>query len=134
MAIAWNKSFEIGHLEIDEQHKQLIERYNEFMAACASGKGKLEVEYAINYLIDYAVRHFAAEEDLQIKIDYPGFDRHKQMHDAFKLTATKLAGQLKDEGSSARLIVKFNAEIGDWIDRHIKTEDKKIAEYISRNN
>ena len=130
MAYQWNRDWEIGHATVDAQHKTLIEKYNAFIAACASGKGKVELVNAIGFLLTYTIEHFATEEALQIQINYPDYVKHKNQHDTFRTVAGKLAGQLEKDGPSVILIVQFNAEIGDWLIRHIKTEDVKLTNYI----
>jgi len=130
MAYQWNKAWEIGYPLVDAQHKMLIHKYNSFIVACASGKGKVELMGAINFLLSYTVEHFSDEEALQIQINYPHYDKHKMQHDTFKMGAEKLASRLEKEGPSARLVVQFNADIGDWLIRHIKTEDARLTSYI----
>lgn len=73
MSIEWNNSLAIGVAEIDDQHKELFSRFDSLLTACNEGKGRGEVLRVLLFLDDYIKSHFAAEERLQLKHDYPGY-------------------------------------------------------------
>jgi hemerythrin len=132
MAIAWSKELEIGIETVDMQHKELIERFNALMSACAAGRGHAELENALNFLCDYTIKHFSDEESLQRRIGYPEFSRHKQLHEDFKVTVTNLVTQFKEEGPSLAIHARLCIDVGDWVIKHIKQEDLKIASYVKK--
>ena len=73
MAIEWRESLATGHEEIDNQHKELFKRFNNLLTACNKGKGNEEVGNLLKFLSDYVVSHFAAEEQLQIRHNFSGY-------------------------------------------------------------
>jgi hemerythrin-like metal-binding protein len=132
MTITWNEELEVGLEIIDTQHKELIERFNTLMNACSAGKGRDELESSLDFLRDYTVQHFSDEEALQRKINFPEFERHKGLHEGFKVTVANLVTQFKNEGPSSALVVKLSTDVGDWLIKHIKREDVKVASYSSQ--
>ncbi len=121
---------ETGHHQIDLEHKQLLEKINDFYAACGEGKAKEESLDMLRFLKRYTVTHFAHEEKLQEECHYPEMARHKQLHKNFIQSVEHIEEKLKHEGVSVSLVVEINQKIGFWLINHIKIEDKKLAQYI----
>lgn len=42
------------------------------------GKGKKKIEKTLNFLVDYTVLHFSAEEKLMQQKNYPDYTNHKK--------------------------------------------------------
>ena len=63
----WDKSLEIGNDEIDSQHKEIFKRVNKLLSAMADGSGKDTIGKLIEFLTEYVVNHFDAEERLMRK-------------------------------------------------------------------
>jgi hemerythrin-like metal-binding protein len=131
--IAWSPDLATGNKEIDSQHKQLFRLTSSLAAACIRGQGQAILGDALEFLAAYTVQHFADEEALQKKYDYPAYEEHKKMHDDFKTTVAGLIADYKEHGSTGELLEKVNAIIVRWLVEHIKKEDSKIADYIRRN-
>jgi len=134
MAYTWDKSLETGNLIIDEQHKSLINAINELLDACSQGKGRVEVQKTLNFLSDYVIKHFNDEEKLQLKSKYPDYTAHKKLHEDFKRDVAEIVSEFEKGGATIPLVAKVNRSIGDWLIRHIKTMDKKVAQHINLNN
>jgi len=131
MVITWSEELEVGIETMDTQHKELIEKFNALMNACDAGRGQEELESTLDFLCDYTIKHFSDEEALQQQINYPEFSRHKQLHDGFKVTVANLAAQFKQDGPSSAILDKFSTDVGEWLIKHIKREDTKVASYSS---
>ena len=134
----WSSKFEIGDQKIDDQHKGLVATMNSLLHALQTGGHRTEAQGTLSHLLEYTVEHFASEEELQRKINYPDYARHKKIHDDFKETAVALAGQaekeLKEKGKlSIALIAKVHDGIGDWVVSHILGEDLKLVPYIQKH-
>jgi len=123
----WSSELETGFPAIDDEHKQLVSALNDLLIACDSGGHKTELKKTVNFLVAYTVKHFADEEAFQLQCKYPDYERHKQLHENFKLVATDLAGRLLEEGPTIALIAEVKSTVGDWLIKHIKGEDLKIG-------
>ena len=43
MVIVWKEELATGNEEIDNQHKEMFRRFNDFQSACKQGKGQDEL-------------------------------------------------------------------------------------------
>lgn len=130
MAYTFDKILETGNALIDSQHKELINATNRLLSACAVGKGRAEIESTLKFLNSYIVKHFGDEEALQLKYKYPDYQVHRKLHEEFKSTVREIVSEYERTGASITLVSKVNNAVGGWLITHIKTIDRKLAEYI----
>jgi len=130
MPYAWNAELETGHAIIDNQHRQLLEKLNALSEACEKGKGRHEVENTMEFLLAYTVKHFADEEELQKKYNYPEYFAHKRLHDTFKSTVQELAQKISQEAPTDEFVIKVYIIAGEWLFNHIMNEDLRMATYV----
>ena len=126
----WNPDWVIGHNLIDSQHQQLIAAVNSLFDAHRQGKGRQEVQQTMNFLVNYTLKHFHDEEQLQTRYKYPDHPAHKQIHDDFKSVVHELAHEFRRAGPSDDMIDRVCVTIGRWIINHIKAEDVRLAEHL----
>ena len=69
--ITFDDNLITGNDTIDTQHEELINRIQQFVAACESGDGKVKAIKMLDYLDEYTNFHFQAEEELQKKSILP---------------------------------------------------------------
>lgn len=115
---------------IDSQHKELIDRINKLLDSCEENDAKLAAIKTLDYLADYTVFHFGAEEELQKEIEYPGYEAHKEQHENFKKTIAELDEMLQEEeGPSSAFVEKVEENVIKWFYTHIEGFDRSVAEY-----
>ncbi len=119
-----------GNATIDAEHKLLITAINRLLEACKVGAGRSKLEETIKFLSEYTIKHFAHEEELQKKYNYPHLMTHKTYHAKFVLTVKNLEAELIKEGASIALVGKINTALAGWLISHIKQEDTKVAAHI----
>ena len=130
--IAWNDSYRLGDEKVDAQHRRIFEISGELVKSCIDGSDSLKLQNILQFLADYTVRHFYDEESLQLQCGYPEYEKHKQLHDEFKLTMAEIVRKFKKYGSSTELSRDVNLIILNWLVNHIIKEDQKIGEYLRR--
>ncbi|MHC6204675.1 bacteriohemerythrin [Breznakiellaceae bacterium SP9] len=130
MAYQWDSSLETGYEQIDKQHKQLVQAVNNLMEASRSEKGDQAVMQTLDFLTGYTIKHFADEEKLQMKFNYPDYLNHKHIHDDFKLTVKVLTSRIIKEGPTPSLINEVSASVGSWLLNHIKGDDFRMAAFV----
>jgi hemerythrin len=128
--VAWNDNFLLGNELVDVQHKKLFELVNNLVSACEEGRATAKLQETLDFLVNYAVQHFIAEEALQLEYAYPGYKEHKQMHEKFKGTVGELVQRFKESGSCSVLSRDINKIVVRWLVNHIMQEDKKIGKHI----
>ena len=121
-----------GNTTIDEQHKELIDRINKLMILCENEKpAKKEAIKMLEYLADYTEYHFAEEEKLQEKIEYPGREEHKKKHDELRRTVEVLHEMLEEqEGPTEDFVKQVYENVAEWLYYHIRGFDRSVAEFV----
>ena len=132
--IAWNDNFKLGNEQVDAQHKRLFELVSDLVSSCIDGTDTHRLQETLNFLVEYTVQHFHDEEALQIQFHYPEYERHRQLHEDFKVTVGELVQKFSQTASPTELSNNVNKIVVRWLVGHILQEDKKIGEHIRRVN
>jgi len=132
MLFSWQDSMTTGYTEIDEQHKELLTRFNELYEAMAGGKGRTEIENILNYLAKYISMHFTAEERLMEETNCSAAKQNKQAHAEFIHTFDALYDKFLEEGASVSVVLAVNKEFKDWITNHFLEIDSQLIECSKR--
>lgn len=130
MAYKWSDDLLTGNKQIDTEHEELIKAINDLLDACSKGKGRAELEKTVKFLSSYTKTHFAHEEVLQRKYGYPDYKNHKEYHKYFIEQVENIHNKLSTSGANIALVGEINSKVGNWIIKHIKTEDVKVAKHI----
>jgi hemerythrin len=131
MGVEWDRSLALGHLEIDSQHRELFRRYGALVQAMARSGGA-DLEELFDFLGNYAVAHFSAEERLMAETAYPGANVHAAAHARFVREYAELRQLWRASGNTWAVAVKAQTWIGDWLRAHISGVDLALARFLSR--
>jgi len=94
--IPWLESFEIGHAEIDRQHRQLIGALNALRSRLAGGEfDNARIDCLV--LRDLLHRHLGYEERLLREVAFPSLDEHLASHHAARRALDLLLSDCHDE-------------------------------------
>lgn len=129
--MTWNNTLSVGVIEMDLQHKRLIDMLNQLFDAMSTGQGAEVLKPVLGGLVQYTVTHFANEERYMKQFNYPDFARHKEEHDALTQKANELKNRL-DKGQSM-LSVETLTFLKTWLNTHIQGTDKKYSEFFNQN-
>ncbi|MDH8678984.1 bacteriohemerythrin [Fusibacter bizertensis] len=125
-----SEKYMYGVFEIDSEHSELIARAEKLMASYQNGEAEAEILKLFEYLSAYVLVHFRNEEKLLGDYGYPELDAHKELHREFKQDVMNLQDDIKENGLTLNSRLKLTHLTTEWIDHHIGTEDKKIANFI----
>lgn len=133
IVMIWEDKYRLGVAEIDKQHMELFRRVNDFVVTLRS-KGSWQekvdkVNDTLQFMQEYVVIHFKAEEAYQLKIGYTGYEHHKKLHDDMVAYVTEVAEEYEREGYKEELIQRFAGKLLAWLINHVVAEDLKIAQY-----
>ncbi len=123
------KDLETGNTIIDSEHRELFRAVNQLMEECGKGKGRASLEPTAKFLLDYVDKHFAHEEDLQRKYQYPSMATHHIFHENYKRKLRDIANQIMAHDPTVTDLSNLNAHIGVLVS-HIKTEDKRLGAFL----
>jgi len=125
--LEWDESIALHIPAIDAQHKALIGWINALNDAVQKGEGELIIDETMKKLVNYVFEHFAAEEQLMLSYNFPGFTSHRQEHDYFVQKLKEIQGGFQDSAETSRNTLDF---LVDWIVCHIKGTDQNYGRFI----
>jgi hemerythrin len=130
MGIQWRDSLAIGVTAIDNQHKELLSRFDRLLNACQAGQGIEELKKLQVFLGEYVHTHFNDEEALQRQHHYPGYASHHAEHLYFIRQINKLKSETQEEGVSTHHVIETNNMLLKWLLNHISKVDKELGAFL----
>jgi hemerythrin len=130
MLKTWSDDYSLGIQAIDEQHKGFFEASHRLYDAILNCEGEKMVEESVEFLRDYANRHFQTEEGYMAKHAYPHLDQHKNLHTEFLEVLDGMIDELELFGPSQHLADRALEISQEWLINHIIEEDTRYAQYI----
>jgi len=125
--------YRLGVPLIDAQHQELFSRVEAFMVTLrsdASWEEKVrKVNETLAFMKSYVVEHFRDEEQYQIDIRYPGYERHKAIHDGMVQYVSEVAEEYERRGCDEQLMQQFCGKLLAWLINHVAAEDQRLARY-----
>lgn len=125
----WDISLETGVEKIDEQHKSLFDKIIQIQEAGKNGTAADELLSTLLFLKRYTYEHFKDEEQLQIECNYPKYDAHKALHEAFIKKVDDMFVKCEENGVNLMTILETNKMVFDWLVTHITNVDKEFSKY-----
>jgi hemerythrin len=126
MAIAWDKSLVTGSLRIDRHHQELFRQINALSVAVKQGKGRDLIRRLLDFLGQYVIRHFDAEERLMEELNCPAAAANKQAHAQFLSTYNSLRKQFDEAGAWPVVVAQIHDLLSEWLVQHISEVDVQL--------
>ena len=134
MKLEWNNSLEIGHENIDNQHKELMDRINYFFDSIDSGTGKEEVLRTLDFLEKYTNKHFYDEEEIQRNYNYPKYKDQCIQHQVFRNQLQDIRYMCDKYGVTGAITNYMQQKIVDFWEYHINNLDKDLGQYLKEKS
>ena len=135
MSISWREELAIGNMRIDQQHQELLQRFDTLLAACRRGEGRAELTRLLDFLDEYVVKHFGDEEALQRENGFPEFQNHQLLHLGFTKRLVDLKRTIRSEGEvQVDHVLTTNKMLLDWLVNHIATRDREFGRYLQEHS
>lgn len=147
MASKWQEKYKLNIAEIDAQHRRFFEMLESSDPIITKAELDEQDVYQIMRLLvelrSYGLFHFYTEEKLMIKVGYPEFLSHMDLHDEYLYAVSKhrlnfvgLFKMFKEGTDNRQEISAFLREFvdfaTDWYQKHISVEDAKYAYFITQ--
>lgn len=125
----WKLNMSLGNAAIDGDHKQLIDLLNRLHFMALAGDDDQAVAEVLDELLTYARDHFAREEALMRRCDYPGLADHRRRHREF---AGRLHNFVADfhAGPERFDMTALYDFLADWLLVHVLDEDMKLVPFL----
>jgi hemerythrin len=122
-----DQTFLTGLPRIDQQHQQLVSLINDLEQAVRSGTAEAMIKSVLQELVRYVGNHFADEEALMMRHNFPGLAEHCREHDFYVTRLGNIQEHFLDGEALSRTTLDFLLE---WLSRHIKGTDMVYAAFI----
>src|SRR5450631_546746 len=128
----WDKQFETGLSDVDQQHHKLVDLINRFgdLLTHSEDISQGDIETVFGELAEYAQYHFQDEESLMEReeMDARFIEKHKKLHVDFLSELTQMhKGVSPERGDTAKSLLKF---LMYWLAFHILGTDQSMARQI----
>jgi len=128
----WNNNYETGLVEVDVQHKKLVNIINEYSSLLSTNSTtKNDIDATLKKLVDYTKLHFCDEEALMMNanIDSRHLLPHKKLHDdVINEISLLMSEALIDTPSAKTHILDL---IIHWLAYHILGTDMNMARQVA---
>lgn len=131
--LTWTDDLNGGIKIIDKQHKGYFKIVNSILdMTLANQHSEKKMREAFKFLRIYVIDHFATEEKLMTKHDYPMYGDHKRRHMYFRKKLASLYESSHRTKNSRELAKQMQFFLVDWFLNHIKTSDKKMSLFVKK--
>ena len=126
--LIWNEEYRIGISNIDFQHKHLFEIVGRIAALDTVTSTKEELRGILIELSNYMKEHFHDEEEYMLKIHFPEYEYHRELHQDIVDFVNK---SVTNSPSIAMIKTKLKFIIKKALIDHILEEDMKIKLFVA---
>lgn len=127
----WNSAMSTGVSDIDDQHRELINKFNELVEAELNGADREKVGVILDFLQHYAEWHFNVEENLMANYQCHMLDENKKAHNEYRVKFGNLYQQWLSATSAKDAVLHDTIiELARWIMHHILTIDNQLHRYV----
>ncbi|WP_130472042.1 bacteriohemerythrin [Candidatus Magnetaquicoccus inordinatus] len=129
--ISWDNSMSVGDATLDNDHHILIDLINQLGRAHDREDG-IVMEFVVDELYNYTVRHFQREEEYMRRGDYPHLQTHQSLHQQFAQRVVNIRHQFFRNFDPA-LVDDLTDVLGEWLQKHILGADKDYQSFFAPN-
>lgn len=124
----WRDEYLTGDARIDQEHQTLFTLVNQLDEAIATAAPQSDLHQILSTIAAHTVKHFQHEELLMKSLEYPGYRRHKQVHDNLLAKLTALLTRF--DQPNAALADDLTAFLAEWLAHHIRGEDQSMIRFF----
>lgn len=120
-----------GIRSIDTQHDLLKGMLNDIISHYNENESSFDPKYAassISAFVAYCFSHFATEESIQRKANWPGHEQHRQAHIQCRESMLKYQEEI-NERFSDEFMVEMVTFVRDWFVGHTCNKDTQFYQY-----
>jgi hemerythrin len=124
--MTWTPDLSVGVKVLDDDHKKLIGIINQLHFGIMAGHKREILGAVLDQLVDYARLHFAREESLLARSDYPDLVAHKLEHQKFMAQIANVRERYITAPARS-LDMELMILLSDWLVTHIEGTDKQYG-------
>lgn len=129
--LQWRDEFRIGILEVDHEHRALIELINELHERLAAPGNPSGIDQFLGELHAHTSAHFALEEKVMRSHHYAELTEHKFDHE-------RLLDEIREIMDGYELRARYDsralsAALESWFSEHFRTHDARLHAMLARS-
>jgi hemerythrin len=129
--VGWRDEYSVSIGEFDAQHKELLGRIADLLKQV--GQGDDRVPATLEALSEFIGQHFATEENLMGRYDYPFRNEHVRQHQTFLRSLDQLKKEVLDvTRDKLYLLFRIQLLLVDWQINHTTKSDLHLGHFLLR--
>ncbi|MDR0426107.1 MAG: AAA family ATPase [Clostridiales bacterium] len=128
-AVEWRKEYELGQADLDARHERIFQALNTLRGVVASNETH-GVADAANAVLELVRAHAIEEEKYMAEVGFPGYERHKVLHDGFAGDAAELLKELEARGKPQALCVQLYNRLSKRLVDHAVRDDWAVGSHV----
>jgi hemerythrin len=130
MGIEFDPVLLTGVDQLDAQHRELFARIGQLLEASRNRRSRDEVVRLLEFLGQYVIDHFAAEERIMVEAGYPRLEGHRAEHTQFVRELEILRHELQSEGPTNLFVIRVGNRVTEWLREHIYRTDRQLGAWL----
>jgi len=133
-AVVWREQMSLNYLPLDQEHQEFLKVVNWSLTVSHAGNFS-EMEKIFDSCYDYVRNHFAREEDIMERINFPDIKAHTQAHRTFIKNISEFRQKYetaKTPEKKKEWAIKTADFLSLWLLGHILSRDKLLKPYLVR--
>ena len=126
MSLIWSDQLKIGIPVIDAQHKSFFDCQKTLVDAYQNDPVGESLGKTLSFLEDYALKHFADEENYMHRNNCSKIEEHIAEHQAFVNKIIEIRQEYQENGVSKNLTWFVDHFLLHWITTHIMSFDQSL--------
>jgi hemerythrin-like metal-binding protein len=126
--MSWNDRLMLGIGAVDDDHRKLVEILNALYDGVEAGLGKGALGRLLDELMSYTQYHFAREEALFARYDYPNALEHSFEHAMMAEWCAETQADFA-RGALTAPSLQVMSYLKDWLFDHIMNSDQRFGEW-----
>lgn len=129
--VIWDKKYEIGLQDIDEQHQSLFNYIND-LEECLQDETfeGTRIEIILNFFQMFCATHFSLEETCMLLRKCPVGQKNKEAHEKFLEYFKKFRSVYSQTKLKKELLTEFHGFLIKWLGGHIMKIDMQLKETV----
>lgn len=125
----WRDEMTTGVVELDAQHKYLIDFFNDLGYSINSRHDLDDISKILKVMKYYAEWHFGREEECMMRYRCPAAAKNNKAHAVFMEKVHGFQKEFDQSGGSMKLALRIHEELTNWIVNHIMIVDTQLHPY-----
>ncbi len=133
----WTDGIETGEDVLDGQHRKYFNFVNDYLGTATTRNYERQDHDLVDrmdFLIGYAMEHFATEQKIMKQAGYPRFQEHFEEHMYFLKHVESLRKAIKEVGNNDGLTREVRFYTLEWFVQHILSSDMKMVEFLKQTS